>query len=119
LGKRRVEMNEGIVALVGCQITRDGKFCGKPATWKAGTWWFCDEHIKLEEPFRLPPLDKGFVTVETDTPCEEMIPMWYTRFGSTFRGGVCKAEDYWMGDYPDSVVLVSQGEYEALLSQET
>ena len=64
------------VLLVKCQESG----CVRPATWKAGTWWFCAKHIDL-------------YTIEFD---DHLVSC----FGTVYEHGVCKARDYWIGEVP-------------------
>ena len=53
------------IMVMKCQAVE----CGKPATWKAGTWWVCDVHVK-EYGISAKGFDEG---------------LGYTTFGSSYR----------------------------------
>ena len=78
------EIQGKFVDYVKCQAAD----CGRIATWKAGTWWFCDDHITGES--------IGLIKIQEE---------WSTIFGSTYRHGPCKAKDYWSGEYQKELVV--------------
>ena len=59
--------------------------CTQVATWKAGTWWFCKEHMK-----------------EWSTKIDGV---WYSGYGTVNNFGPCRPEDYFIGDYPESMTV--------------
>jgi len=63
--------------------------CNEVATWKAGTWWFCEEHMKEL-------LNQFSITVNGMTHCA---------WGTAYEHGPCRAEDYFVGDYPESMTV--------------
>lgn len=71
------------VLVVRCQ--ENG--CLRPATWKLGTWWFCEEHYKsymFEEP---------------------AWPGYDSVWGSAYRCGMVKGEDYWITEVPKDMCV--------------
>lgn len=59
--------------------------CDQVATWKTGTWWLCEKH------------------------CMEIAikwgDQWMSSFGTTYKHGPCKAEDYWVGKIPSGMTV--------------
>lgn len=82
--------------------------CPQVATWKAGTWWFCDEHVKQ---YLYPVISMATLTPEEFLSGKDFVYPERSRlllestFGTASRHGPCLAEEYWSSDPPKEMTV--------------
>lgn len=81
--------------------------CYEVATWKAGTWWFCAEHVVqyLFPAIGITQLTPREYLDGKDFDLPKRPGHIDSCFGTTYKHGPCRAEDYWTGAPPEGMAV--------------